>query len=64
MPQLEAFPLTVFMMVTFKRNLQVRMTKTPPLACDKLFVPPNIAEAINVAVHAVSSFSPVRRGQS
>jgi hypothetical protein len=31
------------------------MTNTPAQACDKLFVPPNIAEAINKAVHAVSS---------
>ncbi|KAL7421133.1 hypothetical protein Q5752_004018 [Cryptotrichosporon argae] len=50
--QVEEFPLTVFAMMTFKRNLRHRMTNTPPLPCDKLFVPPNLADGINKAVHA------------
>ncbi|KAK4685503.1 MFS transporter, UMF1 family, partial [Tremellales sp. Uapishka_1] len=50
--QVEEFPLTVFVMMTFKRNLRHRMTNVPPLPCDKLFVPPNMADNINRAVHS------------
>lgn len=30
------------------------LTEVPHRPCDKLFVPPNIADSINRAVHAVS----------
>ena len=36
------------------RMLRRSMTETPLRICDKLFVPPTFAEAINQAVHAVS----------
>lgn len=34
-----------------RRNL----SEAPAAPCDKLFVPPNLAVAINVAVHSVGS---------
>ncbi|RXK38177.1 hypothetical protein M231_04551 [Tremella mesenterica] len=49
--QVEEFPLTVFTMMTFKRLLRHNLSSTPPKNCDKLFVPPAMADAINNAVH-------------
>ncbi|KAK6906142.1 hypothetical protein I203_100126 [Kwoniella mangroviensis CBS 8507] len=50
--QVEEFPLSIFLMMTYKRLIRRNMSENPPITCDKLFVPPNIASAINVAVHA------------
>ncbi|WVW79485.1 hypothetical protein I302_101454 [Kwoniella bestiolae CBS 10118] len=50
--QVEEFPLSIFLMMTYKRLIRRNMSENPPIPCDKLFVPPNIASAINVAVHA------------
>ncbi|WWC72987.1 uncharacterized protein I206_106951 [Kwoniella pini CBS 10737] len=50
--QVEEFPLSIFLMMTYKRLIRRNMCENPPIPCDKLFVPPNIASAINVAVHA------------
>jgi hypothetical protein len=46
--------LTVFMMMVYKRLVAHHMTSSPVQVCDKLFVPPIMAEAINQAVHNVS----------
>ncbi|WOO84925.1 uncharacterized protein LOC62_06G008435 [Vanrija pseudolonga] len=46
------FPLAVYTMLIFKRNIHRRLNMTPPLVCDKLFVPPNIADGINKSVHS------------
>lgn len=50
--QVEEFPLTIFTMMTFKRLLRHNLTSIPVKACDKLYVPPNMAQAINNAVHS------------
>jgi hypothetical protein len=50
----DEFSLTILSMMMFKRILKLRLTQSPPQVCDKLFVPPNLSEAINKAVHAVS----------
>ncbi|WVR08957.1 hypothetical protein IAU60_006016 [Kwoniella sp. DSM 27419] len=49
--QVDEFPLSVFMMMTYKRLLRRNSSDTPPIKSDKLLVPPNLASAINVAVH-------------
>ncbi|KAK8843968.1 hypothetical protein IAR55_006760 [Kwoniella newhampshirensis] len=49
--QVEEFPLSIFLMMTFKRWVKRNMSESPPVPCDKLFVPPNLAVAMNVAVH-------------
>jgi hypothetical protein len=45
------------MMMVYKRLVAHHMTASPPQVCDKLFVPPIMAEAINQAVHNVSHSS-------
>ncbi len=50
--QVDDFALTIYTMMIFKRNLRHRMSSIPALPCDKLFVPPNMSDAINRAVHA------------
>ncbi|WVO15544.1 hypothetical protein L204_103204 [Cryptococcus depauperatus] len=50
--QVDAFPLSVFLMLAFKRWVRRNLSENPPQPCDKLFVPPNLAIAINVAVHS------------
>jgi hypothetical protein len=87
MIQVEEFPLTVFMMMTYKRRVRsahhtlhspgampahasktrsqtdidrsrlVRrnVSQIPSKLCDKMFVPPNMSDAINKAVHGVSA---------
>ncbi|KAH8081113.1 hypothetical protein HD553DRAFT_85796 [Filobasidium floriforme] len=50
--QVDEFALTIYMMTIFKRNLRHRMCSVPPLPCDKLFVPPNLADSVNRAVHS------------
>ncbi|WRT69187.1 uncharacterized protein IL334_006171 [Kwoniella shivajii] len=50
--QVEEFPLSIFLMMTYKRLIRRNLSENPPVPCDKLFVPPNIASAINIAVHA------------
>ncbi|WWC91089.1 uncharacterized protein L201_006030 [Kwoniella dendrophila CBS 6074] len=50
--QVEEFPLSIFLMMTYKRLIRRNLSENPPIPCDKLFVPPNIANAINIAVHA------------
>nr|XP_018259292.1 uncharacterized protein I303_08220 [Kwoniella dejecticola CBS 10117]OBR81450.1 hypothetical protein I303_08220 [Kwoniella dejecticola CBS 10117] len=50
--QVEEFPLSIFLMMTYKRLIRRNLSENPPIPSDKLFVPPNIASAINVAVHA------------
>ena len=37
-----------------KRTIRRYHAENPPKVCDKLFVPPNMADAINKAVHGVS----------
>ncbi|WVQ93108.1 hypothetical protein IAU59_000172 [Kwoniella sp. CBS 9459] len=49
--QVEEFPLSVFMMMTYKRLIRRNLSENPPVPCDKLLVPPNMASAINIAVH-------------
>nr|XP_031858883.1 uncharacterized protein CI109_005702 [Kwoniella shandongensis]KAA5525955.1 hypothetical protein CI109_005702 [Kwoniella shandongensis] len=50
--QVEDFPLSIFLIMTYKRWVKRNLNETPPVPCDKLFVPPNLAVAINVAVHS------------
>ncbi|WVF65435.1 hypothetical protein IAT40_000162 [Kwoniella sp. CBS 6097] len=49
--QVEEFPLSIFMMMTYKRLVRRNLSDNPPVPCDKLLVPPNLASAINIAVH-------------
>ncbi|WVQ73587.1 hypothetical protein IAR50_003166 [Cryptococcus sp. DSM 104548] len=49
--QVGEFPLSVFMMLAYKRWVRKNMSENPPAPCDKLFVPPSLAIAINAAVH-------------
>ncbi|ODO06026.1 hypothetical protein L198_01254 [Cryptococcus wingfieldii CBS 7118] len=49
--QVGEFPLSVFMMLAYKRWVRKTLSENPAAPCDKLFVPPNLAIAINAAVH-------------
>ncbi|OCF35676.1 hypothetical protein I316_02731 [Kwoniella heveanensis BCC8398] len=49
--QVEEFPLSIFMMMTYKRLIRRNLSDNPPVPCDKLLVPPNLASAVNIAVH-------------
>lgn len=49
--QVDECALTIWTMQCYKRYVRVRMTDHPPQKVDRLFVPPNVADAINSAVY-------------
>lgn len=49
--QVDECALTVWTMQCYKRYVRVRTTDHPPQRVDRLFVPPNVADAINSAVY-------------
>lgn len=49
--QVDECSLTVWTMQCYKRYVRVRTTDHPPQKVDRLFVPPNVADAINSAVY-------------
>ncbi|ORY33094.1 hypothetical protein BCR39DRAFT_557284 [Naematelia encephala] len=50
--QVDDLALSIWFMNQYKRLIRRSLTHDPPLACDKMIVPPLIAEAINKAVHS------------
>ncbi|ORX39184.1 hypothetical protein BD324DRAFT_618757 [Kockovaella imperatae] len=50
--QVDEFALSIFVMITLKRMLRRNLSETPQRVCDKLLIPPTIANAINQAVHS------------
>ncbi|KAG9018698.1 hypothetical protein FRB90_010466 [Tulasnella sp. 427] len=49
--QVDECALTVWTMQCYKRYVRVKSTDHPPQRVDRLFVPPNVADAINSAVY-------------
>ncbi|KAG8899047.1 hypothetical protein FRC00_001986 [Tulasnella sp. 408] len=49
--QVDECALTVWTMQAYKRYVRVKTTDHPPQKVDRLFVPPNVADAINSAVY-------------
>lgn len=49
--QLDECALTVWAMQCYKRYVRMRTQDHPPQPVDRLFVPPNVADAINNAVY-------------
>ncbi|PPQ63736.1 hypothetical protein CVT24_004245 [Panaeolus cyanescens] len=49
--QVNEVALSIWTTQTYKRYVRARLTDSPPGVVDRLFVPPNIADAINVAVY-------------
>lgn len=48
--QVDEVALSIWSTQTFKRYVRARLTDNPPGVVDRLFVPPNVADAINNAV--------------
>ncbi|KAJ3550559.1 hypothetical protein NM688_g5051 [Phlebia brevispora] len=48
--QVDEIALSIWSIQTYKRYVRAKMTENPPERVDRLFVPPNMAEAISTAV--------------
>lgn len=49
--QVDEVALSIWSIQTYKRYVRSKMTESPPERVDRLFVPPNMAEAISTAVY-------------
>ncbi|THG98067.1 hypothetical protein EW026_g4050 [Hermanssonia centrifuga] len=49
--QVDEVALSIWSIQTYKRYVRSKMTEMPPERIDRLFVPPNMAEAISTAVY-------------
>jgi hypothetical protein len=49
--QVDDVALTIWTTQMYKRYVRAQMTQYPPQTVDKMFVPPNIADAINNAAY-------------
>lgn len=49
--QVDEVALSIWSTQSYKRYVRSRMTESPPERVDRLFVPPNMAEAISTAVY-------------
>lgn len=49
--QVDEVALSIWSIQTYKRYVRSKMTENPPELVDRLFVPPNVAEAISTAVY-------------
>lgn len=49
--QVDEIALSIWSTQTYKRYVRAKMTDTPPGRVDRLFVPPNMADAISTAVY-------------
>ncbi|KAI0695523.1 hypothetical protein BC835DRAFT_1414795 [Cytidiella melzeri] len=49
--QVDEIALSIWSTQSYKRYVRSRMTESPPERVDRLFVPPNMAEAISTAVY-------------
>lgn len=49
--QVDEVALSIWSTQTYKRYVRAKMTDTPPGRVDRLFVPPNMADAISTAVY-------------
>lgn len=49
--QVDEIALSIWAIQTYKRYVRAKMTENPPERVDRLFVPPNMAEAISTAVY-------------
>jgi len=49
--QVDEVALTIWSTQTYKRYVRARLTEHPPSRVDRLFIPPNVADAINSAVY-------------
>ncbi|KAF7793816.1 hypothetical protein EIP86_004937 [Pleurotus ostreatoroseus] len=49
--QVDEIALSIWAIQTYKRYVRAKMTENPPDRVDRLFVPPNMAEAISTAVY-------------
>ena len=49
--QVDEVALSIWSTQTYKRYVRARLTEHPPMRVDRLFIPPNVADAINSAVY-------------
>ena len=49
--QVDEVALSIWSTQTYKRYVRARLTDHPPMRIDRLFIPPNVADAINSAVY-------------
>ena len=49
--QVDEIALSIWSTQTYKRYVRAKMTDSPPGRVDRLFVPPNMADAISTAVY-------------
>lgn len=49
--QVDEIALSIWCTQTYKRYVRARLTEHPPMRVDRLFIPPNVADAIHAAVY-------------